>query len=107
MKEFNRIVGGVNTQVGNNEGSLIVGLKTPNILGRGERVQVEYSYGSRKTNNFNVSFIKPFLGKHNPVFTATLYQSHGEFPSSGYKELDKGLLLDVGFNSLPLVSCCK
>lgn len=37
-------------------------------------------------------------------FTASLYQSHGEFPSSGYKELDRGLLLDVGFNSIRSVS---
>lgn len=67
VKEYKRIIGGVNTQVGNNEGSLIVGLKAPNLLGRGERVQVEYSYGSKKTNNFNLSFIKPFLGEHDPV----------------------------------------
>lgn len=67
VKEFRPVTGGVTTQVGNNEGSLIVALRAPNIFGRGERVQVEYSYGSKKSNNFNVAFIKPFRGKHSPM----------------------------------------
>lgn len=67
VKELRRVVGGVTTQVGNNEGALIVGLRAPNIFGRGERVQVEYSYGSAKSDNFNIAFIKPFVGKHNPM----------------------------------------
>lgn len=67
MKEFKAITGGVNTQIGNNEGSLIIGLKAPNVFGRGERFQAEFSYGSKKTNNYNISFIKPFRGKNNPV----------------------------------------
>ncbi|KAF2904629.1 hypothetical protein ILUMI_01545 [Ignelater luminosus] len=103
VKELRRIVGGVNTQVGENEGSLVVGLRAPNLLGRGERLQTEYSYGSKRSNNFNVSFIKPFRGKHNPMFSASVYQSTSEWPVSGYKELDKGLLLDFGFNSFSAV----
>lgn len=67
VKEFRPLTGGVSTQVGNNEGSVIVGLRCPNIFGRGERFQVEYSYGSSKSNNFNVAFIKPFRGKRNPM----------------------------------------
>lgn len=103
VKELKRVIGGVNTQVGNNEGSLVVGLRAPNLLGRGERLQTEYSYGSKRSNNFNVSFIKPFRGKRNPVFTTSIYQATAEWPVSGYKELNKGLLLDFGFNSLPLI----
>lgn len=67
MKEHKRIIGGVSTHVGNNEGVLQIGIKTPNIFGRGERVQVEYSHGSKKTSNFNLAFIKPFRGKHRPT----------------------------------------
>lgn len=61
------MTGGISTQVGNNEGSLLVGMRAPNIFGRGERVQAEYSHGSKKTSNFNLSFIKPFRGKHRPT----------------------------------------
>lgn len=68
VKEFRAVTGGITTQVGNNEGSLIIGLRAPNIFGRGERVQVEYSHGSKRSNNFNVSFIKPFRGTHNPMY---------------------------------------
>lgn len=55
-----RLVGSINTMVGNNEGSLMVGAKAPNLFGRGERVQVEYSYGSKSSINFNISAFKPF-----------------------------------------------
>lgn len=67
VKEYKRVVGGVTTQVGNNEGVVQVGMRAPNILGRGEKVQMEYSYGSKKTTNFNISFIKPFRGAHRPM----------------------------------------
>nr|CAD7427860.1 unnamed protein product [Timema monikensis] len=45
VKEQKRIVGGVNTMVGSNEGSLVVGLKLPNLAGRGEKISAQYSYG--------------------------------------------------------------
>lgn len=67
MKELKRVVGGVNTLVGENEGSLVIGLRAPNLFGRGERLQADYSYGSKSSNNLNLSFIKPFRGKHNPL----------------------------------------
>lgn len=63
-----RITGGVTTHVGNNEGALLVGMRTPNLFGRGERVQMEYSHGSKKTTNFNVAFIKPFRGTYRPMY---------------------------------------
>lgn len=68
VKEFRRLTGGVSTHVGNNEGALLVGMKAPNIFGRGERVQVEYTHGTKKTSNFNIAFIKPFRGIHRPTW---------------------------------------
>lgn len=55
-----RLVGGISTMVGNNEGSLMIGAKAPNLFGRGERVQVEYSHGNKSSINFNISAFKPF-----------------------------------------------
>lgn len=39
VEELKRMTGSVNTMVGNNEGSLTTGLRLPNLLGRGERLQ--------------------------------------------------------------------
>lgn len=38
-------------------------------------------------------------------FTGTVFQAGSEWPSSGYKQIERGLLLDFGFNSTPLVKC--
>lgn len=67
VMELKRMVGGINTTVGNNEGSLVIGTKFPNLFGRGERIQAEYSYGSKKSNNFSVQFIKPIRGPASGV----------------------------------------
>ena len=32
-----------------------------------------------------------------------MFQVGSEWPSSGYKQIERGLLLDFGFNSAPLV----
>lgn len=103
VREHKRIIGGVNTTVGNNEGSVVVGMKLPNMFGRGERVQTEYSYGSSKSNNFSLQFIKPLLGKFDSIITSSVYQSVAEWPWSGYRQVDRGLLLDLAFRSTPLL----
>ena len=59
VQELKRISGAVNTMMGNQEGSVRVGVKSPNFLGRGEKFQVDYSYGTKKTNQFNFSLSKP------------------------------------------------
>lgn len=61
------MTGGINTMVGNNEGSLVIGLKAPNMMGRGEKLQAEYSYGSKETNNLSISFLKPLRTKYNTL----------------------------------------
>merc|ERR1712136_50191 len=45
VKEPRRFTGGVHTLVGNNDGSLMVSFKTPNLFGRGEKLSVEYTHG--------------------------------------------------------------
>ncbi|KAK9745389.1 Omp85 superfamily domain [Popillia japonica] len=99
VQELKRVVGGVNTEVGHNEGSVVVGLRAPNTFGRGERVFVEYSYGSRRSNNFTVGIMKPFAGVHEPRLTASLFQNISQFPHSGYSELEKGFAVGYDFIS--------
>ena len=88
--------------VGNNEGSLMTGVKFPNLLGRGEKLQAEYTYGTRKSSSFNISMLKPLRGKLKTNLTGNIYQSTGEYPQSGFKELDRGFLADLSFKSAPL-----
>merc|ERR1712226_1733328 len=94
-----------NTMVGNQEGSIMTGVKLPNCFGRGERFQVDYSHGTKKTSAFNASYMRPVRGYGNKaVLTTSLYQQMGEFPPSGYKELNRGVLADLSFISAPIVS---
>ncbi|XP_013136384.1 PREDICTED: sorting and assembly machinery component 50 homolog A, partial [Papilio polytes] len=102
VKELSRIVGGINTTVSENEGNLVIGVKMPNVAGRGERVQAEYSLGHRSTSNFSVTTAKPFpRSQLTPVVSASVYQQNHEYPWSGYRLLDRGLLLDLAFNTSP------
>ncbi|XP_021920492.1 sorting and assembly machinery component 50 homolog isoform X2 [Zootermopsis nevadensis] len=103
VRELKRIVGGVNTLVGNNEGSLAVGMRMPNLFGRGEKLHTEYSYGAKKTSAFTVSYTKPLRGSLSPIITGTVFQAGSEWPWSGYKQIERGLLIDFGFNSAPWI----
>ena len=104
MEEVKRVTGSVNTMVGNNEGSLMTGVKFPNLLGRGERLQADYTYDTKKSSNFNISMLKPLRGKLKTNLTSNIFQSTGEFPQSGFKELDRGYLADLSFRSAPYVA---
>lgn len=104
VKELSRIKGTVNTMVGNQEGSLMTGLIFPNILGGGEKLKADYSYGTRRTNTFNASFSKP-LTKNEATATASIFQQMAEYTnSSGFKELNRGVVLDLNFISAPRVA---
>ncbi|CAG4967717.1 unnamed protein product [Colias eurytheme] len=102
VQELSRIVGGVNTTVSENEGNLVLGIRLPNVAGRGERVSAEYSVGHTSSSNFNVAATKPFPRSGlQPVLTTTVYQQNHEYPWSGYRLLDRGVLLDMAFKSSP------
>ncbi|VVD04755.1 unnamed protein product [Leptidea sinapis] len=103
VREMSRIVGGINTTVNSeNEGNIVLGVRLPNVAGRGERVSAEYSVGHRSTSNFSVSATKPLMKTPlQPVVTSSVYQQNHEYPWSGYKLLDRGVLLDVAFKTSP------
>lgn len=99
VREFSRITGGISTMAGNNEGSVMGELKTPNLFGRGERFQFEYSHGIKRSNNVNVSFVKPFVNSRmHDVLTANIFGTSQEYPWSGYNQIDKGFLIDFALN---------
>ncbi|XP_064635465.1 sorting and assembly machinery component 50 homolog isoform X2 [Lineus longissimus] len=100
VNEMRRVVGGVNTLVGNNDASLLFNLRAPNTFGRAEKFVLEYSHGTKHSSGFNVNFTKPFEANPDAKFTAGVYQNQGDYPWSGYKETDRGVGLDISFQSL-------
>ncbi|XP_071809301.1 sorting and assembly machinery component 50 homolog B-like [Asterias amurensis] len=95
VKETRRITGNAHTSVGNNEGSLVLGVKCPNLFGRAENLAAEYSRGTKHSIGFNTTFTKPLRGNQQKRFTVSAFRTSGDFPSSSYKETDNGVLLDL------------
>jgi hypothetical protein len=40
----------------------MTGMKLPNLAGRGERLQADYTYGTKKSSSFNIGLFKPLRG---------------------------------------------
>lgn len=68
VKEMKRLLGGINTLVGNNEGSLVIGANLPNTFGRGEKLQAEYTYGTKQSKGFSGTFVKPLHNLSNTMY---------------------------------------
>lgn len=103
VRETNLLGAKVNTSVGNNEGSVATGGVLRNVFGRGEEASCEYSHGTKRTSSFHTTFTKPFHNEASTVLSSSVYQQASESPWSGYKELDRGVLLSLAFNSAPQV----
>ncbi|XP_036376104.1 sorting and assembly machinery component 50 homolog B isoform X2 [Megalops cyprinoides] len=94
--ELRRMTGSYNTMVGNNEGSMVLGLKLPNLLGRAEKLTFQFSYGTKETS-YGLSFFKPQPGHFERSFSLNLYKVTGQFPWSSLRETDRGISTDFNF----------
>ena len=99
--ELKRVTGNISTMVGTQEGSLVTGVKFPNLQGRGERFEVEYTHGYKKSSTLHARYIKPFHDDNRTVLTTAVFQQMGEYPASGFKELNRGANVDLSFSSAP------
>ncbi|KAK6973769.1 sorting and assembly machinery component 50 [Biomphalaria glabrata] len=97
VQEFRRVDGGIYTSISNNDGSLDFQVKMPNILGRGERFSLDYTVGTKRTHGYSAYFRKPLNNNPDMFVGSTLYQFHGEYPWSGYKQTDRGIGFDFTF----------
>nr|BAN20539.1 conserved hypothetical protein [Riptortus pedestris] len=97
VSELKRVTGGVTTSVSDNAGVLTIGGFFPNLYGRGESLRGEFSYGSNKSNNTNISFVKPFISKYSPVITLSAFGGETDYPASGFSLAENGLLTDLSF----------
>uniref|UniRef100_A0A1B6HH09 Bacterial surface antigen (D15) domain-containing protein n=1 Tax=Homalodisca liturata TaxID=320908 RepID=A0A1B6HH09_9HEMI len=107
VRELKQIAGGVHTMVGtNNEGLLVASAKAPNILGRGERLHGEFSYGNKQTKSFNVTLTKPLLTKFNASVAGTVFNQDQDWTMSKYKLRESGIVLDFSFFSFNNLKHC-
>lgn len=102
VRERPRVDGHINVLAGNNDGSLLLSLQTPNMFGRGECLAAEYQYG-KKTIGFNVTNSKPFLNWAKPRFNQFVFSQTSENHFSGFQEKLSGLGLEFLFESSPQV----
>nr|XP_023668455.1 sorting and assembly machinery component 50 homolog [Paramormyrops kingsleyae] len=96
VTELRRLTGSYNTMVGNNEGSMVLGLKLPNILGRAEKLTFQFSYGTKETS-YGLSFFKPKPGHFDRNVSVNLYKVTGQFPWSSLRETDRGISTEFNF----------
>uniref|UniRef100_A0A8C6WRV3 SAMM50 sorting and assembly machinery component n=1 Tax=Neogobius melanostomus TaxID=47308 RepID=A0A8C6WRV3_9GOBI len=96
VTELRRFTGSYNTTVGNNEGSMVLGLKMPNVLGRAERLGFQFSYGTKETS-YGVSFFKPQPGNFERSVTLNAFKVMGQFPWSSLRESDRGVSAELTF----------
>uniref|UniRef100_A0A8C6P355 Sorting and assembly machinery component 50 homolog, like n=1 Tax=Nothobranchius furzeri TaxID=105023 RepID=A0A8C6P355_NOTFU len=96
VTEIKRLTGSYNTMVGNNEGSMVLGLKLPNMFGRAEKLTFQFSYGTKETS-YGLSFFKPQPGFFERNLTLNLYKVTGQFPWSSLKETDRGVSAELNF----------
>lgn len=64
-------------------------------------LQSEYEYGTKHTSGFQTSLIKPLFPWWwpQPKLTTTVLQNAFDAPWSGFREIDRGALLDLSFKS--------
>ncbi|KAK1168839.1 hypothetical protein AOXY_G9722 [Acipenser oxyrinchus oxyrinchus] len=96
VAELRRLTGSYNTMVGNNEGSMVLGLKLPNVLGRAEKLTFQFSYGTKETS-YGLSFFKPQPGHFDRNISINMYKVSGQFPWSSLRETDRGVSTEINF----------
>ncbi|XP_055506187.1 sorting and assembly machinery component 50 homolog B [Leucoraja erinacea] len=96
VKEMRRLTGSYNTMVGNNEGSMVLGLKLPNLFGRAEKITFQFSYGTKETS-YGISYFKPEPGNFDRNYSVNLYKVTGQFPWSSLRETDRGISTEYNF----------
>uniref|UniRef100_A0A1A8FPD6 Sorting and assembly machinery component 50 homolog n=1 Tax=Nothobranchius korthausae TaxID=1143690 RepID=A0A1A8FPD6_9TELE len=96
VTELRRMTGSYNTMVGNNEGSMVLGLRLPNVFGRAEKLTFQFSYGTKETS-YGLSFFKPQPGHFERNVSFNMYKVTGQFPWSSLRETDRGVSAELSF----------
>lgn len=106
VEESNFVYGALNTQVENKGTSIVFKSAIPNLTGRADMFIGEYHrtiLNDKNSSEINLGFkipLKPWTFI-NPKLSTTIFHGSGDKPSAAFKELNRGLLVDLSFNSFP------
>lgn len=102
-KENSRLIGGIGTEIGQNEGSLTIQVASPNLFGRGEKMTVQASHSNIKTNDIAIRLSKPFfhtsLKENRPEISFSLFKHSDKMEISGLRNSNLGVLFDFSLLS--------
>ncbi len=82
------------------EGSLQLGLKENNFLGRGQKVDFSASFANTRTT-YDISFSEPYFNNKSLSLTTELYSNFSDPSSVNYETEDLGLGFSLGFPLAP------
>lgn len=91
VEEKNAIGGGVQTSIGNNDGSVNTNIFCPNIFGGGEKLGCEYVYGTNNHVDYRLYYSSPVEMDPAKNFSVSGFRSCNDFPWSKYKQFDNGI----------------
>lgn len=91
VKEKRRIGGNVGTNVGQNEGNMILGAKLNNLRGLGEALNANISFGTKVSSSYEFSCSKPMFYDPDKKLSLRVIKAMSDFTQSFYKEDSKGL----------------
>ncbi|ODN05358.1 Sorting and assembly machinery component 50, partial [Orchesella cincta] len=90
VKEFSRLAASAKTQMGAQADAQVkTGIRMPNVFGRGEKLEVEYSYSSGSEKNSEISFLKPFPQYLDSSFKTSVFQTRS--PNVHAKYMNKAI----------------
>ncbi len=77
-------------------GSINLGLRENNFLGRGQKVNFAASFASTR-NTYDISITEPYLNNKNLSVSADIYSNFNDPASVNYETEDLGIGLSLGF----------
>ncbi|XP_028411436.1 sorting and assembly machinery component 50 homolog A-like [Dendronephthya gigantea] len=97
--EFLIVGGSAGTQVGTNEGNMVVGGRLINVFGRAENFTADVSTGTNTKTSYRVGFMKPISRSLNKKFSLDARKSLIDFPFSSFMESSHSVTADLSFPS--------
>ncbi|XP_058821418.1 SAM50-like protein CG7639 [Topomyia yanbarensis] len=99
--ELSRLTGSIGTELGQNDGAATAELTSPNMLGRGERLSLNYSYSYVKSSVLNLRLTKPYyhtvVGEYSPETSVSIFKHSSPTPWSRFRTDETGVMLDFSF----------
>lgn len=104
--ESGRLKGNIGTEINQCGATTHVQLESPNVLGRGERIEANVSNTNSTMNSeqnwgFNVKLLKPFLhtrhGKYKPWTSVHLFGTNTRGYQKSYNLYSRGAIFDFSF----------